>query len=741
MISISEAIITLEDNKPVKAGVRSQVGVNAFGSKHTLLRVLTLCSLLLGLALLLSACDYPGQDPPCVGANKNASGCADPVQKIVDDQNGGPWYVSWALDIIRSILSSAAINAVRLGISVFWQVFTNLASTDFASCTAGTGGAGPTCTAASVFSMVNTVAFIFLPLILFYKIFKSYFLGGLIEPLHEGFLSFFSRILVGGFAMLFLAVLVSGAFGISNILFDTIIGGAASLSDISKNLLGDCVTSSACGSGIGSVGNVKNIGLLLLMFVICLAVAIIFIVLGLVFFLRTILIFILFALSPLAVVAGLTEEFRPWFTRWLQSMQAMLIAPIPVAVCFALVKAFTGTIPAANADPAGFSLQLVYIGSFMFIGAVLMFKIAGEVGGFMFGVAAAGLGAVTALGASSAARAFGNSGKSEKEGNEVDSSVNPGDLNSSINANRAGGSSSNVNSNSSQARGSSNSGVTGFGSGTGEASAGSTPGMGNTDQQQRQLLNALRSLNESFSASSMSRSTVSMPGSTTGATGKNRGVNNGFANGLGYNVQSALLWSGTQAGVQAPYFRIGGAEGFGTHSSGRNQTTITNEREDKFYSTSQREYAPEPSAGPEKINPQIEFDGTGGDTGNYTDPVNSGLIVNKATPDNAVPQLQRPAPRAPGKENGPTEVIVVSGNSFNTSHSSQSQPIGVLPSPQSPSQNWRPKITGAIPDPYGQTNTRPILALPQPGNSDSTKPSGEKNENGPDVTPGGISKE
>src|SRR5437763_13017004 len=106
-------------------------------SRARTLKLVPVVGLLVGLALLLSACDYPGQDPPCVGANKNAEGCADPVQKIVDDQNGGPWYVSWALDIVRNLLSSVSINSVRLGVSVFWQVFTNLSSTDFAACGAG----------------------------------------------------------------------------------------------------------------------------------------------------------------------------------------------------------------------------------------------------------------------------------------------------------------------------------------------------------------------------------------------------------------------------------------------------------------------------------------------------------------------------------------------------------------------------------------------------------------------------
>ncbi len=633
-----------------------------FSYQRKALKLVLVIGLLFGLALLLSACSYPGQDPPCVGANKNAAGCADPVQKIVDDPNGGPWYVSWALDIVRSVLSSVSINSVRLGISVFWQVFTNLASTDFASC--GGGGSGsPTCQAAGVFSMVNTVAVLFLPLILSYKIFKSYFLGGLIESFHEGFLSFFPKIIIGGFAMYFLGLLFSGAFGISNILFDTIIGGAASLADISQNMLGNCQNASVCGAGIGSVGDVKNIGLLLFITVVCLLAAIVFMALGLVFFLRTIIIFILFAISPLAVVAGLTEEFRPWFGRWLSSVQAMLIAPVPVAICFALVKAFTSGIPSANGDPAGFILQLVYIISFLAIGAILMFKIAGSVGGMAFGMAAAGMGALTqgavwaALGpgkdggsAESETHNSGGKGKAGK-GNSVSTAASP----QSDNGFEGIGAVPAVSINGSS--GGSNPG------GPGLASAGA-------DQQQRQLLNTLRSLNENLSSTTVQRTVT-----TTNQSGDRRYH---LARTAGFNMQNAFLWTGTELGVYAPYFQFPPPP-YNSRSTSVSNTTIE-QKATKTYSVPAPPNEPpvEGATGPVPVSsppPPAPPQGQGqaGSNYSYSYPVSLALL---------------PAPAVPRTGN--------------------IQPAGqpaALPAPVQPPtepQPRRPKMLGVIPNPYGQ---------------------------------------
>lgn len=666
--------------------------------------VIGLC---VGLALLLSACAYPGQDPPCVGANKNAEGCADPVQKIVDDQNGGPWYVSWALDIVRSILSSVAINAVRLGISVFWQVFTNLSSTDFAACTSGGGGSSnPTCSAANVFARVNTVAVLFLPVIMFYKIFKSYFLGGLIEPLHEGFLSFFPKILLGGFVMYFLAVIFSGAFGISNILFDTIIGGAQSLNDISKNLLGDCGGGSVCGSGIGSVGSVKNIGLLLFMTVICLVASVVFIVLGLVFFLRTILIFILFALSPLAVAAGLTEEFKPWFGRWLGSVQAMLIAPIPVAICFALVKAFTGAIPSAQGDPAGFILQLVYIISFLTIGAILMFKIAGEVGGLAFGLAAAGLGTVAGYGVGAA---LGKSGGNDKsDSSQVEGSSGAGTTGEEAKRKSSGSSSGGISSASSTGSAVGSSGLPGGGSLPALASSGMAMSSAGADQQQRQLLNALRSLNESMSASAMARPPLPVqpnrlpaPGSSSRSGGGN------FAHNTAFNVQSGLLWAGSAAGINAPYFRLGPQRG-STNVSGypHGEAGPTLNQHNNFFSIDGGNTNPGQSPGSQKVDlaqegPGVGSQGLDSSESSFAEPVRP--ASTRQSTGGVVP-AQGVAPAYPTAVSQPT-MPVKEGVQGSGGNNYQPQPVSPAAAPVNQPAR-RVKISGVIPDPYGASGSK-----------------------------------
>ncbi len=622
--------------------------------KAKIFRLVLVIGLLTGLALLLCACDYPGQDPPCVGANKNAEGCADPVQKITDDPNGGPWYVSWALDIVRSVLSSVSINSVRLGISVFWQVFTNLASTDFASCSTG-GGSGATCQAASVFSLVNTVAVLFLPLILVYKIFKSYFLGGLIDGFHEGFLSFFPKIIIGGFAMYFLAGLFSGAFGLSNILFDTIIGGASSLADISQNMLGNCPDANVCGAGIGSVGDVKNIGLLLFLTIVCLLAAIVFMVLGLVFFLRTIIVFILFALSPLAIVAGLTEEFRPWFGRWLSSVQAMLIAPIPVAICFALVKAFTKAIPSANGDPAGFILQLVYIISFLAIGAILMFKIAGSVGGMAFGLAAAGLGMLTQgmVGAGlskSSESGEGSAGEGEK----------------STSGKRGSRSTSSPASSSQFDNGATGEGIAAAAviSGGGGAATMSAPGASasnaGAEQQQRQLLNALRSLNENISVTTRQNTTM-----TTRLPNERRLQ---AARTAGFNMQNGLLWMGNEAGLSAPYFQF--SPPAINHQSTTTIRTTSEQNTSKSY--------------PGQVGGQVANSLEEGATGQVPAAVQP---AGPTRPQIVTPQPQPPAPAATRPLNSPVPQPHV-------------QPV--TPPAAIPAQPRRLKINGVIPNPYGQ---------------------------------------
>ncbi|HEX2911052.1 MAG TPA: type IV secretion system protein [Chloroflexia bacterium] len=376
------------------------------------LLLVPLCLVL--LALLLTACAYPGQTPPCSGENANQPGCVNPVSKeSIDPKNdgAGEWFIDWAFKILRQMVSSFAIGCVKLGVSVFWSLFSGQSSLDFASCgnslSNGTPPGGQsvlraTCAANDVFLQIRNIAFAFFGLLIAWKFFKSYFLGAVVDGLYESAISFTGKLLLGAFSLTFLALLVSGAFGLSNELFSAISGGPEELNRIATNLVG--VNGQ---SGVGSLGNINNLGLLIFLALICLFVALEFIALGVIFLLRTILVFILFACSPLAVVAGLSEEMRPWFDRWLGALQAMLIAPIPVAISLRMVQAFSdpALLSSADTNPPQFLLQLVYLASFLLIACLLMFKIAGSVGGFVFGLAA---GAFAALGGAAVGYAMGS---------------------------------------------------------------------------------------------------------------------------------------------------------------------------------------------------------------------------------------------------------------------------------------------------------------------------------------------
>ena len=543
------------------------------------LRLIVSLTGLVALMLVLSGCTYPGQDAPCVGANRNAPGCVNPSQNITDDPNGGAWYDNWAFDILKRLMSSIAINAVKLGVSIFWNIFTSIASVDFASCNAASANT-PTCITVGTFQNIQTIAFLFFPLILSYKFFKSYFIGAFIEQVHESALSFVPKAFIAGFVIAFLAVIISAAFGLSNLIFVSIIGSPQDLNALSGGLVGSQVctdhhngTPVVCVvSGVQSIQSLQNIGLVLIDMLVCLLVSIVYIILGLCFFLRTILIFILFCLSPLAVIAGTTEEFRHWFGKWMESIQMLLVAPIPVAVCLALVKDFVTQLPPANGDPAGFILTLVYVISFLAIGAVLMFKIAGSTGSFMFGVAVASVGSVGGYAAGKLAGGSGRTAMSQAEQDEPPTQASGA-------GNRATGQLPAFQSNNS------NSGNFNQRS---AAAAESASGAGAGAQQvQTEMVQTLRSMNANNSAAMMASATTATANTysslTSSGGGGGAGAGPGGSN-FGHrthdNIQSIGQWAGREAGFRSPGISFaperGGAEGTGpvvTHSeSGQSYT-------------------------------------------------------------------------------------------------------------------------------------------------------------------------
>src|SRR5205823_14938929 len=81
--------------------------------------------------------------------------------------------------------------------------------------------------------------------------------------------------------------------------------------------------------------------------------------------------------------------------------------------------------------------------------------------------------------------------------------------------------------------------------GPGAAPALATAGA---EQQQRQLLASLRSLNENLSSTTVQRSVT-----TTNSSGDKRFYQ---ARTAGFNMQNAFLWTGSELGLNAPYFQF-----------------------------------------------------------------------------------------------------------------------------------------------------------------------------------------
>ena len=234
-------------------------------------------------------------------------------------------------------------------------------------------------------NVVRTAALCLVPLALVWKTFRSYTWAALMPSFGEGWLTFVGRITGLTLMIVWLPNITTFAFGISNLLFEGIAGSPANFSAVAAKL-------SAGASQLSD--SVHSPGIMIVVCTLCIVMALVWIALGLVFLLRTIEVYIMFALGPLALVGGMTDEFAGWFRRWLAAMQGLLIAPLPVAVCFRLITTF-GNFDTLSQGPAtdklsnfaAYILQLIYIIAFLGIGTFLMFKIAGEVGQTTLGLA------------------------------------------------------------------------------------------------------------------------------------------------------------------------------------------------------------------------------------------------------------------------------------------------------------------------------------------------------------------
>ena len=557
-----------DHNKPDPIGIQTSPTGSISSSNSSPRRnkwhILVMVVGLITLALLLTSCSVPGanEDPPCVGANKGADGCADPTGKALKDQdNGGEWYDKWAFDIIRRFASSASINSVGVGISIFWKIFTTLGSTDFVDCKAGVTDS-PQCTAVDLLGSIRLISFVFFPLILSYKFFKSYIVGSVIDTVYESAFSFVPKVLIAGVVIMFLEAIITGAFGMSNLLFSTILGGPKDLSNAS-GILGDsnCVNQSGgrpvnCTvSGIYTIQTVQDVGLTLIMMLVCFMVAIAYIALGICFFFRTIIILVMLCLGPLAIVAATTEETKPWFGKWLAGVQALLVAPIPVAICFALVKAFLGGdgIPPAHEEPAGFLLRLVYVLSFLVIGTLMMFRIAGQTGGALFGLA---VGGAAALGGYAAGRLGGSlAGAGSGAGAGAGAGSFMGGASPQL-ALAGGGGFDGAGSNPYGSAPPTPGGGGNYNRAGGSAYSPNMGGGGGYYQQsQSELTSALRAMNANTSASMMAsatNATASSYSTSGGGIGSRSSSGSGFSHTTHRNLQNMGHWAGRQVGIDAP---------------------------------------------------------------------------------------------------------------------------------------------------------------------------------------------
>ena len=372
-----------------------------FGSK------LLIVAMLIVLATILTGCTIPGEDynGPCgtAGGSSSSNGgkasgnCANPVQQVQSastSDNNAPWYIGWLNEMVQKLVGNTVVSFFDSATYTFWDLFTQAASTDFHGCGTSMGGSnwgpgapgGPVCMANEAELEIAQMAFGLVFFLLVWNGFRGYLAGHAEESWLQGATRFVPRIALAFLAIGSLGILISGAFGFSNMAFMAISGGPGALS----KLLGTLVGNDASG-GIANIvsPDFRNLALMLANAFLIIVLIIEILCLALTFLMRTVLIYIFFATGPFAIVASTEPTLRPWFNRWLSSIINLLVAPIPVAVALRMAQAFVtlDSLNAAITNTLQFMESLVFLAAFFFIAAILQWKIAGQVGGFAFGLA------------------------------------------------------------------------------------------------------------------------------------------------------------------------------------------------------------------------------------------------------------------------------------------------------------------------------------------------------------------
>ena len=363
------------------------------------------CALL--VLLLLSGCDA---SPVSSNAGLCASGhCTPPLGPIENPSQGVDWWKKWLYEGVGGIFAQIAVSIVSVGISIFWTIIQTWGSPDFTRGTLNGASNGPAHlvqTALSIEQELAQGAYGLAAGILMWRTLVSYFLAPLMTGRGENFIRYTMRVIFAAVGILYLPNIVTFFIGMSDSLFLAILGDTTTLNNLSSASVGNItkiMTNFNANPGIGFVG--------LLLAVVESGLWVVF---GLLWFLRLILLCLVFSLGPLAIITGTTEEFGEWFGKWRGHMLALFAAPLPAAIVirFGADIAATGgsQTPTNYADIGPALLQAVEVIIILGVATKLMLDIAGPVGTSVLSYAQRAIGTAITVAAGAATGGAGAAG-------------------------------------------------------------------------------------------------------------------------------------------------------------------------------------------------------------------------------------------------------------------------------------------------------------------------------------------
>ena len=372
------------------------------------------CALL--IVFVLSGCDAT---PVSSNAGLCASGhCTPPLGPIENPSQGVDWWKKWLYEGVGGIFAQIAVSIVSVGISIFWTIIQTWGSPDFTRGTLNGASNGPAHlvqTALSIEQELAQGAYGLAAGILMWRTLVSYFLAPLMTGRGENFVRYTMRVIFAAVGILYLPNIVTFFIGMSDSLFLAILGDTTTLNNLSSASVGTItriMTNFNANPGIGFVG--------LLLAVVESGLWVVF---GLLWFLRLILLCLVFSLGPLAIITGTTEEFGEWFGKWRGHMLALFAAPLPAAIVirFGADIAATGgsQTPTNYADIGPALLQAVEVIIILGVATKLMLDIAGPVGTSVLSYAQRAIGTAITVAAGAAtggASAIGAAGAGSTAG-------------------------------------------------------------------------------------------------------------------------------------------------------------------------------------------------------------------------------------------------------------------------------------------------------------------------------------